>query len=487
MRSRATRAELSAAVRGALHPPLRESRFWAIQAMVVVIASVHLVLDAHGADAVQTVPGFISVTLLMIPVGYAALRYGLAGSGATAAWATLLWIPDLTLRPEWPHIAGDLGNLIVVDLVAFFFGQRIEAERLAHDRVERATAERLAAEAGYRRLFETNSAPILVLSGDGRVRGANPAAERLFGGGLLGRAADAVLTSGRALSVRAGEVVQLADGRDYRIEVAADLAVGGAPIQVIFEDVTAERLAGRRAERYAQLVVQAEEDQRLHLARELHDEPLQLFLHLARQLEVLAGVRGVPEPVIAGLSAARHQALDAAGRLRALARDLRPPALDQLGLVAAVSSLLADVEEESEVRAELVTEGAEVRSGGDAELGAFRVVQESVRNALRHGGADNVVFELRFGEAALALTVADDGCGFDPDSVDDLGSGHFGVLGMRERMRVLGGALSVESAPGRGTRVHAVVPLASERTPAVHGAPRVGAVAPAVAPALAAG
>ncbi len=459
MRSRATRAELSAAVRGALHPPFGEFRFWTIQAMVVVIAGAHLLLDAHGANDTKDVPGFISVTLLMIPVGYAALRYGLAGSGATAAWATILWVPDLAMRPFAAHDLGDAANLVLVDLVAFFFGQRIEAERLASHRFEEATAERLRVEAGFRRLFETNSAPILVLSDAGTVRGANPAAEHVFGAALLGRDAAELLAGSAPLPGRVGEIVTLADDRDYRIDVAVDAATADAPVQVIFEDVTAERRAGRRAERYAQLVVQAEEDQRLHLARELHDEPLQLFLHLARQLEHLARVPGVPGHVASGLDAARQQALEAASRLRTLARDLRPPALDQLGLVAALSSLLADVEEETGVRAELSLHGEESRLAREIELSAFRVVQESVRNSIRHSGASAVQVEVRYGLRELALSVADDGCGFDPGAVDELGSDHFGLLGMSERMRVLGGALAVRSSPGAGTRVEAQVPL----------------------------
>lgn len=458
MRSRATRAELSAAVRGAFHPPLREGRFWAIQAMVIVIAGAHLVLDAHGADSTEAVPGFISVALLMVPVGYAALRYGLAGSGATAAWATLLWVPDLTLRPFDVHVLGDVANLVLVDLSAFFFGQRIEAERLAHARVEEATAERLAAEAGYRRLFETNSAPILVLSDAGIVHSANPAAERVFGSALVGCRGAELFGGQLGLGQRAGEVVTLADGRAYRIDVAIDETMSDAPVQVIFEDVTAEREAGQRAERYAELVVRAEEDQRLRLARELHDEPLQLFLHLARQLEHLGSAADVPERVTKGLRDARRQALDAAARLRTLARDLRPPALDQLGLVPALSSLTADVEEETGVRAELVVDGDEVRLPPEIELAAFRVVQESVRNSLRHAGAAALTVRVRFAPDALDFSVADDGCGFDPALVDGLRTGHFGLVGMSERMRVLGGRLELSSQPGSGTLISARIP-----------------------------
>ncbi len=481
-RTHATHAELSAALRGALRPPVREVRFWVVQVMVVIVAGAHLVLDAHGGFDSEVVPGFISVALLLVPVGYAAVRYGLAGSAATALWATLLWIPDLSIRPFERHLIGDIANLVLVDLVAFVFGRSIEAERLAHLRLEEATAERLRAEARFRRLFETNSAPILVLSARGIVRAANPAAEEVFGALLIGRPGGELLDSHGQLSERAGELVSLANGHDYRIDVAVDASASEAMVQVIFEDVTAERRAGRRAERYAQLVVQAEEEQRLHLARELHDEPLQLFLHLARQLQHLAEVRGVPERVAAGLAAARGQALEAASRLRTLARDLRPPALDQLGLIAALSSLVADVEEETPLHCDLAVHGSEVRLARDIELAAFRIVQESVRNSLRHAGATAVRVEVTYAPDALRLSIVDDGRGFDPAEIDELRTDHFGLLGMSERARVLGGDMSVHSEPGSGTRVEVTVPLARlvEATLPAHAPLVSGELGPAV-------
>ncbi|HUZ21823.1 MAG TPA: ATP-binding protein [Acidimicrobiales bacterium] len=471
MASRATLAEFAAVARQAARPPVREGRFWAIQAMVLLIAGVHLLVDLNVSIATGAFPAGIPVALLIVPVGYAALRYGLAGSAATGIWATLLWLPDLLLPHDRGHVGGDLVNLALVIGVAFVFGQRIEAERLAHARVERATAEALAVEARYRQLFETNRAPILVLDGQGLIAEANPAATALLSGDAIGRAGLTLFDGDATLDGKAGRVLSLADGRDYRVDLAPLPAdTGEASVQVIFEDVTEERSEGRRASRYAQLVVQAEEDQRRRLARELHDEPLQLFLHLARRLESLGGVAGVPEAVASGLAETRHQALEAAARLRSLARDLRPPALDQLGFVAALSSLVADVEEEARIVAELEVTGTGARLAPEVELGAFRIAQEAVRNTLRHAGARRLVVTVEFRANELALSVADDGHGFVPEALDELGSGHLGLLGMRERTRLLGGHLEVRSAPGHGTVVEATVPLGLPR-------PERGAVA----------
>jgi PAS domain S-box-containing protein len=208
-------------------------------------------------------PAGIPVALLIVPVGYTALRYGLAGSAATAIWATFLWLPHLLLPADEVHLGGDLVDLLLIIVVAFYFGQRIDAERLVHSRVERATTDALAVAAQYRRLFETNRAPILVIDRQGAVTDANPAAKLLFGADVIGKPSAALPTVAIDLSQRVGRVLALPDGRDYRIDLVAVPSAGGdLATQVIFEDVTEERSEGRRATRYAAMVVQAEEDQR---------------------------------------------------------------------------------------------------------------------------------------------------------------------------------------------------------------------------------
>ncbi len=449
-------------LRRALRPPLGDVNFWVVQGMVVVLAGLHLLVDIETGGDKGAFPGGIPVALLIIPVGYAALRYGLAGSAATGIWAMVLWLPDLLLPGDRGHIGADLIDLGLVAAVAFFFGERIEAERLAHAREERATAERLEVEAGYRQLFETNRAPILVVDRAGIARNANPAALAALGGTVLGAGVDDLL--GVAGSPGwpdrwTGRVLRLPDGRDYRVRLAVLPGGGTASTQVVLEDVTEERAEGRRAVRTAALVVATEEEQRRRLARELHDEPLQLFVHLARRLEALGEADGVPPAVADGLRQARSQAVDAAGRLRNLARDLRPPALDRLGLVPALSSFMADVEEESGLVAVLEVNGSGDRLAPDVELGAFRIVQEAVRTAVRHARARAVTVGVDLESRSVRVSVADDGRGFDPARPAAAGNGtHFGLLGMAERARVLGGSLDVRSAPGEGTVVAATLP-----------------------------
>lgn len=455
-----TRADSRAVLHLAVHPPVREARFWIIQLMVVLIAGLHFFLDLHVSTETGAFPSGVPVALLILPIGYAALRYALAGAAVTTAWSILLWLPDLLLPRDLGHVGGDLVDLALVAIVGIVFGRRIDAERFAHVRVERAMAKSLEIEVRYHRLFETSHSPILVVDRQGVIADANPAAQDLLGAHAIGQECGLLLESDAPLHEQVGRVLLLSDGHDYRLDVVSlPDEIGDVSTQLTFEDVTAERSEGRRARRYAQLVVQAEEDQKRRLARELHDEPLQLFLLLARRLESLGEVPGVPGIVAEGLEEAHNQSLDAATRLRSLARDLRPPTLDQLGLVAALSSLVADIEDEDDPICELKILGSAVRLNSDTELGAFRIVQEAIRNALHHAGATHLQVTVAFAPDHVKLTVTDDGQGFSPEDLGEYAPEHLGLLGMRERARLLGGLLDVHSAPGHGTMIEVSIPL----------------------------
>lgn len=459
--------------RQVLSPPLRDRRFWVVQALVFLLAGLHLLVDLHSRSDLGPFPGGIPVALLIVPVGYAALRYGLTGSAATAAWATLLWLPDLVLPVDQGHAPSDIVNLVLVDVVALFFGQRIEAERHAHARVEKATLGRLRAEASYRQLFETNHAPILVLDSEGVVRDANPAARQLFGPAAIGGAATAILGDACSLESLAGRVLTLGDGHDYRAGLA-ELPRGGAvAAQVVLEDVTRELSESRRAAQRRALTLAAEEEQRRRIARELHDEPLQLFLHLARKLDLLGQSPEVPAEVATSLEEARERSLEAAARLRSMARDLRPPALDQLGLLPALAGFLAEVEEQDGgLLTELEVVGAKRRYRPEVELAGFRIVQEAVRNVIRHAGASRVLVTLSFTGELLGLGVLDDGRGLGRAALDD-SSEHLGLIGMSERASLLGGWLEVNEREQGGTSVRAELPAEQPATAAQ--LPRLGA------------
>jgi len=196
----------------------------------------------------------------------------------------------------------------------------------------------------------------------------------------------------------------------------------------------------------------AQEEERARVARDLHDEVNQSLTGLLLRLE--AAREAAPaelEPELAETKALANRAMQ---ELLSLARQLRPTALDDLGLAAAVAGQVEQLGR-GEIEAELRVEGDFSDLSDDAQLVVYRVAQEALTNAARHSGAARAEVTLRRREdGGVELAVADDGRGFAfEESERGLGLG-----GMRERALLIGGELTIESRPGAGTTVRLTVP-----------------------------
>ncbi|WP_374711572.1 HAMP domain-containing sensor histidine kinase [Symbiobacterium terraclitae] len=200
-------------------------------------------------------------------------------------------------------------------------------------------------------------------------------------------------------------------------------------------------------------IMVAQEDERRRIARELHDETSQAITSIVVGLRALEAEHPVVVHASANLRRLASETLD---EIHGLILELRPRALDELGLVAALSRYVTDFSHKHAIRTEFELVGHETRLPYRVETCLYRVAQEALTNVARHSGATTacVVLDLR-PEYALVI-VEDDGCGFDPEAV---GPRSLGLVGMRERVALLDGTLEVESAPGSGTTVFARVPL----------------------------
>ena len=210
--------------------------------------------------------------------------------------------------------------------------------------------------------------------------------------------------------------------------------------------------------------IAAAEGERGRWARELHDETLQSLAALRIALSTAHRIGGVQV-----LDDAVGQALedldDGISNLRSLVTDLRPVALDDLGLAAAIEALCQRTSRhglEIDRSIDLAYEqGREpTRHTPELETAAYRIIQEALTNATKHGQVKRAVIELLETEATVELTVRDDGHGFDPAT----STTGFGLLSMRERVALLDGAIEIESSPGNGTKVTASFPV--QRRPA---------------------
>jgi signal transduction histidine kinase len=212
---------------------------------------------------------------------------------------------------------------------------------------------------------------------------------------------------------------------------------------------------------YARQITQAQEAERKRIAREAHDETVQLLVALSRRLDALSPCEEMsPETFKERVEQLRSITTDALHSVRRFSRDLRPPVLDDLGFLPAVKGLLADLEKEG-LDTELTVSGTTRRMSPEEELTLFRIVQEALNNVRRHAAASRVTVEAEFLAARVRVTVRDDGKGFvAPKRPGDLvTSGRLGLIGMHERARILGGTLSIRSQPGEGTTVVVDVPV----------------------------
>ncbi len=206
----------------------------------------------------------------------------------------------------------------------------------------------------------------------------------------------------------------------------------------------------------------AKEDERRFLAHELHDELGQTLTALKLRLQL--GARGATGDGVGDAVALVDNLI---ARVRKMSVDLRPPLLDEVGLVPALRAYLEAQSSLSGVAMEL-EEGTEKtplhldgRLPPDLEIACFRVVQESITNALRHASARHVSVLIVRRAAAVTLSIKDDGRGFDVSGTLDAAAaqGHLGVVGMRERVRARGGTFQVTSHPGMGTAVTVDLPF----------------------------
>jgi signal transduction histidine kinase/YHS domain-containing protein len=220
---------------------------------------------------------------------------------------------------------------------------------------------------------------------------------------------------------------------------------------------------------YVGALTQGQESERQRVARELHDETVQALVAIGQSIDLArTWVQRDAERAHVLLTTAREQTAAAVDTLRGLIADLRPPALEELGLVAALRTL---AERATDIRVRVNVTGPERRLDKEAELALFRSAQEGLTNARKHGHARSAEITVEYRQDAARLTVRDDGQGIKEaltsDGLRDLASnGHYGLLGIQERVASLGGMLNVAATPSGGTTLSVRLPSGASAQPA---------------------
>ena len=482
--------------------PWTNSRFWILQLFILAIYLVRLAATvAFHLEANSQALEYSTIALFLVPVVFSALNYGLRGALFTAGWVTILAIPRFVQAiSNRDYIAAwaEFAQVMVLDVLSFLVGQRVTAEREARHSAESAQRAHLSAEALYRDLFDSNQAPILIVDGNGSVVETNASAQRAFAATTEHRHLDPERPSSITAPIRLVDMIgpvasshvltrlisdQLPDSTKRRGLASGDdriepimFEVEGQPVlyrptatmlgwseegtrmQIVFEDVTAETRRRDLMEAYAARVVAGQEEERRHIAQELHDGPVQTLIHLCRQIDTMdaradVSLDGPLRPVDL-----RAIVEDTVAELRSIAKGLRPSVLDDLGLVASINQILTDAGERQQFEISFGVTGSERRLATTVESTLFRIAQEAISNIERHAAAHRVAVGLDFEEQGLRLLVKDDGVGFEVGGDAQNGGESFGLSGMTERANLIGSRLVIHSAVGSGTTVDVWVP-----------------------------
>lgn len=452
--------------------PVRDPRFWVIQALVLGIDVGHSSLEDAGLLVGRSVLYLLSVSVFLIPLVYAALGFGLRGAVPTALWAMLLSLPE-TVHHDPVTRLGILIQFTILLGISVIVALRVDRERAAaraSDEANRqlsrlnATAAEVAGSLDLDRVLHgtllagldprRDQVIWVTLTGGARSRDRTAVAASRGAVPPLDatqqRLTDAACRTGEAQvddpSRAAAHTVVDALRSEDRVLGAIGLTQAGEPLTrddfevhhaianqfgVALNNIGAHeqnraalaslKVAKANLETYIELATDAQEEERKRLSRELHDDILQSLVVAQSRIES-AGDATADEAARSRLGGAHDLLGDAIVNLRRYCHDLRPSLLDDLGLVDAVDWLVSDLRGRTGLAVELETAGIPRRLGSRDELLIFRIVQESLHNVEKHARASRARVSLSYTDDTLEVSVADDGRGLagpaggDPDA-----------------------------------------------------------------------
>ena len=369
------------------------------------------------------------------------------------------------------HIANHIG--VAVENARLYKQAQLIAEQLR------------MSEKNYRELFENAQDAIWVHDLDGNIVAANKVTSKvtgysqqeLIGMNVRDYLSPEGLNTAREIRHRLlqGEILaepyeqQLVkkDGTTRIMRLASSMVTRDGQVtgfQHVARDVTEQKQMQDNLRFYVQQITRAQEEERLRIARELHDDTTQELVTLSRQLDTFSdGSEQLPEQAIKRLDELQNRIDGIIKSVRRFSQDLRPSVLDDLGLVAALEFIADDMRERYGIATEVQVAGKQQRLPPEKELLLFRIVQEALRNVWRHSQASAAFISVDFGHDKIKITVQDNGQGFQlPKRLGDLASaGKLGLAGMYERTQLLGGSLELQSTPGKGTTLIIEVPVSS--------------------------
>jgi PAS domain S-box-containing protein len=330
----------------------------------------------------------------------------------------------------------------------------------------------------YKAVFDAAPDGVVVVDSGGVIRAVNPKVEQMFGwvaDDLEGEPIEVLIPEevrgahqkhrtafvrnphDRPMGVGLELYGRRKDGSRFPIEVSlSPWRRDGDGLRVIcsVRDISAIR----RLQNFSEGALRATEEERRRIARELHDDTAQRLAVLILRLRQLAGERDT-ERRNELFEVIREEVVETSDGVKRMARGLRPPELEELGLEHALQAHARNLRESGVFDVDIVnTVGIEDCLDETEKLVVYRIVQEAIWNAVRYSGEASASVRIWRERETVVAEVSDGGRGFDPNLVADAEAG-LGLIGMQERATMIGGRLDIDSLPGEGTRVRVIVPV----------------------------
>ncbi len=475
---------------GRLFKLIRRPGFWVILVTLVLITTVHYEKALqHPAFITSLLTDFgltrhsFERVLYLAPIIWGSVLFGRKGGIVISFVTVALMLPNAIFFSSSP-----LDDVFVIAAVFIMGGimattiGAVHRERERRTQLEATEQQLRTSEERYRGLFENALDAIWLQDFEGNLITANESAAKLSGYSIKD------LVKMNVKDFLSGDSLKLAheirrrllafenveqpyeqkmirgDKSEAIVQLVTSLVLDkGKPVafQHIARDITEQKRLQENLRFYSQQVIRILENERERISHEVYNEVIQLLTVHSRHLETLAWSNGgFSEKNRSMVSNLIQQTNNLVQELRRLGSELRPPELDHLGLLPALESLSSRVAERSGISTKVSVSGTVRRLPKETELVLFRIAEEALKNSWRHSGAAEVDIVVEYGENNTRINISDNGKGSDlPKSISDLvRDGKLGLADMQERALLVGGTLTIQSKPNKGTSIILEIP-----------------------------
>ena len=468
-------------------PGLRNPHLW-----IIVVLFVFLTLS-HITQLLSLIPflGEISMPaalelsrhslerlFYLLLILYASWTLGVIGSAAVwLSSAVAMLLRTFLISPDFRDALLESLAILVIGALAITLMVAYRQNKRQREKLRKTVKDMKLARQNYEELFTNASDAIWVHNLEGNITLVNKACEKLTGypvSELIGKDVLEFLTPetlsiarqvkdkllrGEAMEHRYEQRLIKKDGAEAIVQLATRIIIsGGKPqsFQNMARDITEERKLQDNLQFYLRQVLQAQEEERKRLARELHDDTSQQILLLTHGVDNIASKADhyLPKELRNELEKLYELSKQTYQGIKRYAQALRPGILDDLGLVPAIKWLAQELNNLAGIEVQ-VRIGAIPSLAQETQLVLFRIVQEALNNIHRHSGASEASIMVECQGAEIRVTINDNGRGFKlpPQLSEFAGQGKLGLTGMEERVQLIGGELEVSSQEGKGTTI----------------------------------